>query len=343
MRTRTRFELTLAVLVTASFLVIACQPQTAIVEKVVTEIVATSAPTSDERATKTPVPPDQLPPWDDPYEAIDPELCPRDADPVGQPEFGDPVEEQLPAIGAALVQHGVFANEQGELFRVDVVGVNEAAMREYTENVWVCFDLIPAGPISESKPSGPESEQAQPASVFENEEDLIVLISLLGVLSPDQAREVVGRLVATPIDAWQEVLQEHGFDLDKQRELEQEYVFDFVIDPTANNWSTHQYPEKQARKIWVTISVSGGGGSVKAALCRNGWRIRSTTVERNSASVPDTATMSHNGISTTSTYDLGVKGNSNGTYRVSGRWLWPGWSAGYYDSAPTGSYRFCSP
>jgi hypothetical protein len=53
--------------------------------------------------------------------------------------------------------------------------------------------------------------------------------------------------------------------------------------------------------------------------------------------------MSHNGGWTTSTYDLGVQGNAHGQYRVSGRWWWPGWSAGYYARAPTGSFRRCLP
>jgi hypothetical protein len=281
-------------------------------------------------------------PWDGAYEKIPPDLCPPDGEPVGQPTFAEPAPEPYDGdqVKEVWVQPGLFANEQGELFRIDVIGATPEAVKLYTEQVKICLDQMFTGDVT-----GGETQPGfdQPSKEFGvNPEDLSIEVYLLGFFEPAMRDQVFETLLSVPAQQWKDVLVEMKWtpDLARPEEFTQDYVVDFVIDPTANNRCTHHYPERSATRAWVNISVAGGGGSVTSRLCRNGGSVDTATVTQGGLA---SDTMSHDNGGTRATYDLGVKGNPNGTYRVSGRWGWASWSAAYLDPAPAGSLQNCSP
>jgi hypothetical protein len=244
-----------------------------------------------------------------------------------------------------LVQHGLFANEQGELFRIDITGVTQEAVQLYAEKVRVCLDYIFTEEVASSEAYSAEKSIGQPSVPFgANSEDVSIEIYLLGFFDPQKvpADEIIKPLLEAPVEKWLPILKEQGLTPDQARpgESKQIYVIDFTIDPAVKNAGTHHYPERSATKVWVDVSVKYGNGSVKAALCRNSALLASVAVTKGGAQESGSMSDQRN---QSSTYDLGVKGNANGSYRVSGRWGWGGWSAAYLDPAPAGSLANCNP
>jgi len=292
------------------------------------------------------VTPEESLPWDGDYEKTPSDLCPPDKEPVGRPVFDAPAPEPYEGeqVKEVWVQHGLFANEQGELFRMDVIGVTPEAIKLYTEKVRVCLDQIFTGEVTGGEPSKPGFDQ--PSKEFGvNPEDLSIEVYLLGFFNPQEisGEEVIKEVFDVPAQRWADMLKEMKLTPEQARpeEFRQDYVVDFVIDPTANNGSTHHYPERSAMKACANVSVASGGGSVRAKLCRNSGSVDTTTVTKGGALESDE--LSNDNLGTRATYDLGVKGNASGTYRVSGRWGWAGWSAAYLDPAPVGSLQNCNP
>lgn len=299
------------------------------------------APAATQQPSLTAI--EETVPWDGAYEKIPSDLCPPDGEPVGQPTFAEPAPEPYDGeqVKEVWVQPGLFANEQGELFRIDVIGVTPEAVKLYAEQVRVCLDQMFTGDVTGGEPTPGFDQPSKEFGV--NPEDLSVEVYLLGFFEPTIPREEVFKtLLSVPAQQWKDVLIEMKWtpDLSRPEESKQDYVVDFVIDPTANNSCTHHYPERSATKAWVSISVAGGGGSANSRLCRNGGSVDTATVTRGGLA---SDTMSHDNGGVRATYDLGVKGNPNGTYRVSGRWGWAGWTAAYLDPAPAGSLQTCNP
>jgi hypothetical protein len=276
-------------------------------------------------------------PWDDPYGEIPPELCPPDMEATEQPTFGPPQKE-----GEVVVQRGVFANQQGEMFSLVVAGADEASVVEYTSQVRVCLDVVftPEPAVAEApvEASG-QGGQGLDAGLLMIE---IWPMSLVLGGRAERAQDITRALVEMPVDQWEGHLLENEFVI---KTADREYMVDFVIDPSICNGCLHQYGERSnKRKAWAKVCVSGGGGSVIEGLCLGG-----NTVPNSSCTVAkggtETCVVSHDsGAGNTTTYDLGVRGLAGSNrYRVSGRWNWPGWSAGYYAPAPTGSDFNCNP
>ncbi len=295
---------------------------------------ATEAPTEEPAAL-----------WENPYEPSKAELCPEDTTPTDQPVFGQPTQETLDGQ-SVFVQRGLYANPQNEIFRIDVTGVTQSAVTDYTTALKVCLDYVTTGIET------PETqEQPTPSSLptFEsfgtNPEDLIIELYVQGLYDPGQNPEeivaILKDIVEEPTDAWPEL-----FEMTKliRPEVAKDFVIDLVLDPKVTNSATHQYVEKIATRIYVTASVQYGNGSVKAGICRGYYS--TTPLTGMTVAFTGTQTASRSDAPGTGyyyKYDLAVKGNPSGTYRISGRLYWPGWSAYYWDPAPTGSAKNCYP
>lgn len=301
---------------------------------------ATEAPASTEAPTEEPAIP-----WKDPYETSKPELCPEDTTPTDQPIFGEPTPETLDGQ-PVFVQRGLYGNPQNEVFRIDVTGVTEAAVTAYTAALKVCLDYVTTGveapePQEQPTPSAPPSLEPFGA----NPEDLIIELFVQGVYTGDQKPEDVAAslkdIVAKPVENWPD--QFEGTKL-VPPEVANDFVIDLVLDPKVSNGATHQYVERSATRIYVTASVQYGAGSVKAGICRGSYSTTPFTGMTVAYTGTQTASRSDNpGTGYYYKYDLGVKGNPNATYRISGRLYWGGWSANYWDLAPTGSAKSCNP
>ena len=285
-----------------------------------------------------------LTPWTDPYETSKPELCPEDTTPTDQPVFGQPTQETLEGQ-PVFVQRGLYANPQNEVFRIDVTGVTDAAVTAYTAALKVCLDYVTAGietPETQEQPTPSSLPTLAPFGT--NPEDLIIELYVQGLYEGPSAEEIAAILegiTGKPTDDWPRFFEETKLVLP---DVATDFVIDLVIDPTVNNSATHQYVERSATRIYVTASVQYGSGSVKAGICRGYY----TTAPFTGMSVAYTSTQTASRSDDPATgyyyrYDLGVKGNPSGTYRISGRSYWGGWSAGYWDSAPTGSAKSCNP
>lgn len=316
----------------------------------------TEAPTeapATEAATEAPG--EAAVPWDNPYDPavyFDPAtstLCPEDGEPDGQPVFGPVTDGQLDNQ-AVLIRHGLYANQENEVFRIDVMGVNAQALEAYTNQLSVCLDHILSNTIT--KPAG---EPAAPGEVAEpfgsHPEDISTEVYTLAFadksLPRDEVRGMLEKIVdETDTTVWPELLKELNLltpqDADPDNYLN-DFFIAYIIDPPIANGARHQYPEKTVSSVYVTTSVRDGAGSVTSGICRDYILLTSTIV-----------TVTHEGTHTLSSsnqkgfngvYDLGVRGLSaaGSRYRISGVWWMPGWSAGYFASAPTGSLRSCNP
>lgn len=300
------------------------------------------APAAPGGGAPTEQPADDAPaPWDDAYMKVPADLCPPEKEPVGQPVFAAPTQIETQQPPEVWVQHGLFVNEQGELFRIAVYGLAPQPVLDYAAKVRICLDQIFMGETTQVEP-GQEGPAPEPSSFGENPEDLIVEVYLLGFadLKTTDAESIYMALFAVPVEGWMSQLKEMQMspDLSRPEEFTQDYVIDFVIDPTANNGARHNYREKSVIKAWANVSVAGGGGSVLGKLCRNSNGADTTAVTKGGI---ESDTLSHNNGVNAAIYDLGTRGNANGTYRVSGRWGWPGWSAAYTDPAPPDRLENC--
>lgn len=305
---------------------VACGPTPGPTEAPPGPIEAPPEPAAEETGEET---------WENPYETSPAELCPPDGETVGQPIFGELVEaEEL------WLQRGLFANEQGELFSVTVAGLNPETVAEYTAVARVCFDMIPSGRMA-SEPGASQPEEEVPKEAEPSPDDLFITIDFVASGPLEEAQDVAQELSVEPVEVWESWLKERDWTTEG---AEQGYVLDFIIDPPICNGCRHQYVERKGCRAWVNLSVAGGGGSVIAGLCKSGstYPYARRTVTHGGT---ETASMSHQSA-VNITYDLGVRGRqSSNTYRISGRWGWVGWYAGYSSSAPNPRYSSwnCNP
>jgi hypothetical protein len=309
---------------------------------------ATEVPTeaATEAATEAPMEPI---PWDNPYDPSsydDPNtelLCPEDGPADAPPVFGDVIAGRLEDRDI-LIRHGLYVNAQNEIFRIDVIAPStepesSESLNQYTNEVIVCFDhillTVITEPIAETPPEGGVTEPfgSSPA-------DLAIEVYMQGYAVSDMPREAVweilARIVKEPVEAWPELFR--GSDLLTPQDfypdkVHQDFLIAYIFDPEVAPGATHDYAAKSANSIYVTADVGGGGGSVTAGLCRNSSLFATITITNGgtaTGALSDTQSSNY-------TYDLGVRGESSGgTYRISGLWGVPGWTAEYWDSAPTG-------
>jgi hypothetical protein len=237
-----------------------------------------------------------------------------------------------------VIRHGVVANDQGELFRIDVFGQDDEFVLTYFRDLRLCLDAVPTDQPAEQSEEGVPVEQDRPEGEF-GPEDLVIQIALLGLVDPAEAPGLAEELAPTQADDWEGTLARRGAspDLARPEFGANGYIIDAVIDPEMQQSVTHHYREILTTKVLGQVTVSGGG--VRAGLCRNSWSpLRGATVAAGlSAGLSDTQTRSY-------VYDLGVIGLSGSNrYMLSTSWWVPGWSSGYWASAPTGSQRYCIP
>jgi hypothetical protein len=312
----------------------------------------TEEPTQPPEATEVPSEEPETS-WENPYERTSTVLCPEDKtlteDPVELPIWeGDVASEELGGQ-QVFVRRGLYANSENEIFQIDVIGVSVGAVNNYIDApVKICLDYLTTETIEEAEEETPPSPGPAASPFGDNPGDLIIKLYVQGLFNPeesaDRVRDILQRIVDTPVKDW-----EQGFN---QAELprpdgEQDFVIDFIIDPTVNSGATHQYQEQRATKIFARTSVRDGSGSVVSGICRGRFRttpLRWTVVTVTNGGIPDTAAKSDNpGTGFAYPYDLGVKGNDSGEYRISGRWFWPGWSANYWEADPATSLKSCDP
>jgi hypothetical protein len=308
----------LGVLLTAILVLAACagtpEPmvivETVGVETVIVEVEKEAAPEPTvvvETTVEVEVEIEAAPePWYDPYKEAEPELCPPSIECQDQVDFADPPVQELYEGKWVWAQHGLFKNAQSEVFGMSVTGATSKAVTDYTEGVKVCLDQVFTGEASAGKPS--ELDYDLLTDEFgANPEDLIIEIYLL------------------------EPVESQGG-----------YVIDFVVDPTVTDGGTHYYQQKHATKAYANVSVAGsqGGGAVGAELFRNTKTVGETHVERGTALESDELSLTSGWMG--AWWDLAVRGEDEGTYRVSGRYDYPAsWDYEYRDVPPCESEDIC--
>jgi len=306
---------------------------------------ASGAPESNAASSTGTAATPEVTDWDRASTDPKPELCPDDADPTLEPTFRPPEDAQRDGF-SGLVQHGVVANKQGELFRIDVTGPDATKLKDYTgAPLKVCLDYLLAEPRNEKAVEGSAPEEPPAQETFgKDPDDLVTEVQVLGFVKPGDAEGVVAELAGQPVDQWNATLKEKNATPEAtftDAELTLNYLIDFVIDPLVGS-GTHQYQEKFATRVWVRQTAASGhelGG-----LCRSSWspfKRFDTAVNvdgfSNTAAAADSQTNWY-------LYDLAVRGrDGGGRYRVAGTWGWAGWFADYWSSPPTGSYRYCFP
>ena len=276
--------------------------------------------------------------WDRPTTAPPPELCPENAAAVDRPGFG-------PAVDApeGIVRHGIVANEQGELFRIDVTGVADdpvtGPVKTFLSEVMLCLDVLLVKGDGAAVEEGPIEAEEDPAAAFGGE-DLIIEIDLLGFVDPKE-REKAAKVGELSIDLWKDALGEilgytaPGDDI-------QGYLIDAVIDPGVGKY-THHYRERWLTKVYAKVSVMASGGQVRGGLCKNSSYpvpSRKVTVNAGTTGPP----LSYYTDPIVNRFDLGVLGLTTANrYKVAQSWTVPGWKEDYFESAPAGSLRNCYP
>jgi hypothetical protein len=321
----------------------------------------TEAPTeaATEAPTEVPTEPPKEPiSWDNPYDPSsydDPNtelLCPKDGPADAPPVFGDVIAGRLEAQDI-LIRHGLYVNAQNEIFRIDVIAPSTApesseSLNQYTNEVIVCFDHILLTVITE--PIGePPREGGVPEPFGSSPADLAIEVYMQGYAVSNMPREAVweilARIVKEPVETWPELFK--GSDLLSPQDfypdkVHQDFLIAYIFDPSVAAGARHQYAERSAYSIYVETSVKDGSGEVTAGLCRSysllsGGTMTVTKGGTETDSRSDTQSSNY-------AYDIGVRGGSSGgAYRISGLWGWPGWSAYYWDLAPTGSWYSCDP
>ena len=271
--------------------------------------------------------------WDRAGEPQGFDLCPDDAVAQAPPAFGEPDRSEN-----RVVRHSVVSNSQGELFRVDVTGVDDGPVVAYLEKAMFCLDVIltEAGGV-EGEPGVTEEEAEPPDAAFAGE-DLIIEITLLGFVDPNADPAAVAKDIGSqPLDGWPAQMERNNVSTSFAPDaVGKDYLIDAVIDPPLGK-ATHHYRELYVKAVQATIYVDRG--QVTGALCRgSSYPFATATVNTNgSARLSGQTTLAY-------LYDLGVKGlTSDNRYKVAKSWWVPGWAADFGSSAPTGSTRNCYP
>lgn len=249
-------------------------------------------------------------------------------------------------------QYGLFANDDA-LFRIEVLSADPSALTDYTSALRLCLDHIFIGQLEPAKETGSTEveREAEIANLADNRGDVLIAMQIVGFTS--QPDEIIAELLALPVETWPDLL--------KRRELtpaqvypervDEDFVIVAVIDPTVKQGATHHYKEKNAQAAYVNVSVSGpqGAGSVKARLCKHPTNNQTMYLWNNvvdkdpNTATQETVSYTHTSSPNTVQYDLGVRGNLEGTYRLSQCTGYAGWYAGYNDVAPSDSARCCTP
>ncbi len=265
-------------------------------------------------------------------------ICPPNAVPADTIAFGEPVDTEFGGVGG-VVRHGVVANEQGELFRIDVFGREDEFVAGYFRApLQLCLDAVFTSETAEELPEGPDAGDVPPEGEF-GLEDLIIQIALLGFVDPARDPGATAKEIApNPVDDWAGILErlEATPEQALPEAISNAYIIDAVIDPGIG-LTTHQYREITSNKILTTTTVSGG--QVRPGLCRNSWNplVKATASVGTPRTLSDTQSSSYS-------YDLAVKGlTSSNRYMLTASWGISGWSAGYWAPAPTGSQKVCYP
>jgi hypothetical protein len=122
--------------------------------------------------------------WGGDYNSTPADLCPPDKEATARPVFQDAVEQEEYEGMTVWVRQGLLANEQGELFRVEVIGPGRDAVQVYTDEVKVCFDQVLVGEETSAQPDSSQPGSPLPEDVLEsNPRNLIVNINFIGVSS----------------------------------------------------------------------------------------------------------------------------------------------------------------
>lgn len=311
--------------------------------------------------------------WGGGYDIVPPELCPPvtdDADVekrVRPPIFRPVIEEKMRDDEPVLFQQGLYVNDQGDFFRIEVAGANRSTTPEtifaYSGEVLVCFDQILVNGMREEMAAS-QSKSPAPTTADENgetpedpeaaaAESLVISIQSVGFVPEGDVptvpiQELTQKIVdeLSP-DQWVDALtdriaNELGLKFVPTeiwtKENQQDTVVDFIIDPRINKGRRHQYSEVASQNLNTTVHVGGneGAGRVSAGLCSGGVAkpFTSATVDH-TGTVPyaKSATLSGTGN------DLGVVGHqSPSKYRMTGRWDY------LYDAdPPVGSTTECNP
>lgn len=278
---------------------------------------------------------DSASPWDGDYERVPADLCPPGGEAIGQPVFGDIRQE--PRSGMEVwVRAGELINAHGEVFIVEVVGTNKEAVRAYTDDLRVCFDLILTGEATAAVP-----ESVEPAGIVR----LDTLRSGPDNLSIGISPVEVCQWPATDVETQVTRVPQTGAPVPECNhipiqewltELSQDYVVDFILDPAINAGVSHDYPVQCKKSANVMISVASGAGKVEGALYYNGTVVATRRVQKGGTT---TGSMSHSSSPAYSNYDLAVSGlQDNSRYSVSGRW-----SRSSGAAAPGGGGAPCAP
>lgn len=302
--------------------------------------------------------------WSGDYDTTPAELCPPTKEATARPVFQDESEQEEHEGMSVWVRRGLLANEQGELFSIEVIGPSKGAVQNYTDEVKVCLDQILTGEETNAQPDSSEPGLPLLEDVLKaNPENLIVNIDFIGaswgqvplaayaeplvyaetVIVLEGTAVVEKEVTATPVEVtaeplstiesvidkvpagnWIEALQRNYPDLSLASvqewvgEYREDFVVDFIIDPSINSGGFHNYPAQCKQSATVNMTVAGGAGGVTGYLYRNYYPVSIRSVRKGGA---ETTTLSHSSAPQFSTYDLGVWGNQNGSkYRVSGRW-----------------------
>lgn len=271
--------------------------------------------------------------WDRAGEPQGFDLCAEDAAAEAIPAFGEPERSEV-----GVVRHSVVSNSQGELFRVDVTGVDDGPVVAYLEQVMLCLDVILTGAGAAKGEPGVTEEEAAPSDVAFAGEDLIIEITLLGFVDPNADLAAVAKDIGSqPLDVWPAQMEKNNVSSSlAPDDVGKDYLIDAVIDPPLGK-TTHHYRELYVKAVQATISVDRG--QVTGALCRgSSYPFATATINTGgSARMSGQTTLAY-------LYDLGVKGlTSDNRYKVAKSWWVPGWVADFGSSAPTGSARNCYP
>lgn len=276
--------------------------------------------------------------WDGDFERFPAQLCRPDDE--NAPLFGPTWGYQQTLEDGSTALPGILANPDGEVFGILVYGSKQESVEEFAYNLRICLDFMQADFMDE--PAPPEEMGSEPEEVSEPEEGILVEIYLAGYIPEarsNNTEEITRAFAERSFQEWEAVAQalEVAPDMHIDNVYERPFYIDFVIDPWIPAGAVHQFVERRGTKAWVTVTVNAG--SVKTALCKNAKRVSWMTV--NCCGI--LRSMANNNAGVMADYDLGVKGNPTGRYRVSGRWGWTGWSLGYFNAPPVGSKVNCNP
>jgi hypothetical protein len=291
---------------------------------------------SDGTSTASPQPLPETVDWDRSEVAY--ENCPPDAAPADTVAFGEPVGAELGDLGG-VVRHGIVANREGELFRIDVFGRDDEFVRNYFLDLHLCLDAVFTAEAAEEPQEGPDAGDVRPDGDF-GEEDLVIQLALLGFVDPAGDPGAIAKEIAPiQIDDWARTLERLEATPEAARPdlIANDYVVDAVIDPGMGLNVTHHYREIWSTRVFTRVTVSGG--QVRAGLCRNSWSpLRAVTQSAGTAGdLSDTQ-------ASWFLYDLGVKGlTSSNRYMLTASWWIPGWNSGYWALAPSGGLKACYP